>query len=184
MKRAIVAPPSLASAALSELKAWLGITASRDDAELTALMMAALDLCEGFTGTMPLQSGCEEVLPASGEWQSLATRPVQAITNAASLAATGQRAALSPDDYQIDFDAEGTGMVRLRRPINDSRIVVTFTAGLAPTWAALPEPIRHGIMRLAAHQHRQRETDRASAGASPPAAVAALWRPWRRMRIA
>ncbi|MCW1383210.1 hypothetical protein OLX02_10285 [Novosphingobium sp. KCTC 2891] len=184
MKRAIVAPPSLAPAALSELKAWLGISTSRDDAELTALIMTALDLCEGFTGTLPLQAGCEEVLPASAEWQALATRPVQAITGAAALAVNGSRTALSASDYEFDLDAEGAGLFRLRRPIDPARVVVTFTAGLASGWSALPDPLRHGIMRLAAHQHRGRDADKAVASGFPPAAVAALWRPWRRMRLA
>lgn len=184
MKRAIVAPPSLAPAALLELKAWLGIGTSRDDAELTALIMAALDLCEGFTGAMPLQSGCEEILVASGEWQSLATQPVQAITGAAALSASGQRTTLAAGDYDVDLTADGTGLFRLRRPLDQTRVAVTFAAGLAADWAGLPDPLRHGIMRLAAHEHRRRDADKPGDAASPPAAIAALWRPWRRMRLA
>ena len=59
MKRAIITPAVLAPTALSELKDWLGITTSGDDAQLTALLRMALDLCEDFTGTMPLQQDCE-----------------------------------------------------------------------------------------------------------------------------
>ena len=80
MKRAIVVPAILASAALDELKDWLAITTPRDDAALTKLLRAALELCEAFTGQMPLAAQCEEVLPANTSWQTLATRPVQAIT--------------------------------------------------------------------------------------------------------
>ena len=184
MKRAIVAPPSLAPAALSELKAWLGISTSRDDAELTALVMTALDLCEGFTGSMPLQAGCEEILSASGEWQSLSTRPVQAITAAAALATNGQRTTLAAGDYDVDLTADGTGQFRLRRAIDQTRVAVTFTAGLASGWANLPDALRHGIMRLAAHEHRKRDADKAADTPWPPAAIPALWRPWRRMRLA
>ena len=50
------------------------------------------------------------------------------------------------------------------------------------TWADLPESLRHGVVRLAAHHFRQRESD--STLLMPPAAIAALWRPWRRMRVA
>ena len=50
----------------------------------------------------------------------------------------------------------------------------------ASRWEAL-EPIRQGVIRLAAHLFTHR--DAADEGA-PPAAVAALWRPWRRMRLA
>lgn len=186
MNRAIVAPPALSSAALADLKAWLGITTSRDDAELAALLRLGLELCEGFTGTMPLQSGAEEILPARGCWQTLATRPVQAITAVAALAVNGTRTALASGDYDIDLAPDGGGMVRLRRPLDQTRIVVQFTAGLATAWETLPDALRQGVMLLAAYQHRQRDTD-AKTGITPPlppAAVAALWRPWRRMRLA
>lgn len=155
---------------------------NRDDAELTALFKSALDLCEGFIGAMPLSSGCEELLAASGEWQSLATRPIQAITGVSALAVNGTRSTLASGDYEIDIFADGTGLVRLRRTIDQTRIAVRFTAGLADDWATLPEALRHGVMRLAAFQHRNRDSAKELPG--PPAAVAALWRPWRRMRLA
>lgn len=183
MMRAIVAPPAVVSAALSELKAWLGISRTADDGELASLMRAAFDVCEGFTGTMPLQSGCEDVLEASGEWQALSARPVTAITAMAGLSTAGLRTALASTDYELDIRADGTGLVRLRRPIDQTRVVVTYVAGLASDWTTLPEAIRHGVIRLAAHQHRARD-DEKKAATLPPAVVAALWRPWRRMRLA
>lgn len=185
MKRAIVAPPALSPAALTELKAWLGISTTRDDAELSGLIQVAIELCEGFTGAMPLQAGCEEILPASGEWQALGTRPVQAITGLAALDAQGTRTTLAAGDYEIDLDAEGTGLVRLRRSIDQTRLVVQFVAGMVDDWADLPEAIRNGVMRLAAHQHRDRDAQRppSALSAGPPAVIAALWRPWRRMRL-
>ncbi len=182
MKRAIVAPPALSPAALSELKAWLGITTTREDAELTALLGAALDLCEGFIGAMPLQAGCEEVIAARGEWQMLGTRPVQAISGISAIAPDGTRTGLAASDYEIELDAEGGGMVRLLVPLDQKRIAVRFTAGVASDWAALPTSLGQGILRLAASQHRLRDSDKPAA--FPPAAVAALWRPWRRMRLA
>lgn len=182
MKRAIIAPPTLAPAALAELKAWLGITTSRDDAELSGLIRTALELCEGFIGVMPLASGCEETLPAHGTWQMLATRPVSAITGVWALAANGTRTALAAAAYDIDIDADGGGYVRLTAMPDQKRMAVRFTAGLAESWDTLPEAIRQGVVRWAAYQHRARDTDKALPG--PPAAIAALWRPWRRMRLA
>ncbi|MDE2562089.1 MAG: hypothetical protein KGL48_07545 [Sphingomonadales bacterium] len=182
MKRAIVAPPALSPAALDELKAWLGVTTTRDDAELLALLTASLDLCEGFTGTMPIESGCEDVLRARGDWQALSARPVQAITALAALALDGARRALAAGDYEIDLDADGGGRVRLLVPTDEDRIAVTYTAGMAAGWEGLPEAIRQGLIRLAAFQHRER--DSGAVAGLPPAAVAALWRPWRRVRLA
>lgn len=182
MKRAIVTPAALAPAALSELKNWLGITIAGDDAQLSALLRAALDLCEDFTGLMPLQQICEDVLPASSAWQALSVRPVLAITGVEGIPAEGSRFALPVAAYAIELDPEGTGRVLIGNPDAAGRVAVRYIAGLAPDWASLPESLRQGILRLAAFQYRQRDDANASAG--PPASVAALWRPWRRMRLA
>lgn len=182
MKRAIITSAVLAPTALSELKAWLGITTIGDDPQLTALLRAALEMCEHFTGTMPLQQVCEEVLPASTSWTALSARPVQAITGVDGLPAEGARFALPVANYAIELDADGGGRVLISNPGAAGRVAVRFTAGLAADWPSLPEALRHGVLRLAAFQYRQREED--GMGMLPPAAVAALWRPWRRLRLA
>jgi uncharacterized phiE125 gp8 family phage protein len=182
MKRAIIAPPVLAPAALDELKQWLAITTTGDDAALTALLRAALETCEAFTGLMPLETACEEMLPAGPCWRALQTRPVQAITGVEGIPAGGARFALTPEAYAIDLDADGGAHVRLIDRGAAERVAVRFTAGLAPGWANLADGLRHGVVRLAADGYRRRDGE--AAGAQPPAAVAALWRPWRRMRVA
>jgi uncharacterized phiE125 gp8 family phage protein len=182
MKRAIITPAVLAGTALGELKDWLAVTTPRDDAALTGLLRAALETCEAFTGRMPLAALCEEVLPANPCWQALATRPVQAVTWVEGIPAEGARFAIAPGDYAIELAADGGALVRILRQGSAGRVAVRFTAGMAAEWADLPEGIRHGAMRLAAHHYRQR--DGAGGQPVPPAAVAALWRPWRRLRIA
>ena len=182
MKRAIVTPATLASTALAELKDWLGITTSADSAQLSALLRVGLEAFEDFTGIMPLQQTCELVLPVSGDWQVLSTRPVQAITLVEGIPAEGSRFALPGGSHEIELDADGGGRVRILNPGAAGRIAVRFTAGLATGWSGLPEALRHGVLRLAAHHYRTREDQ--DGGAMPPAAVAALWRPWRRLRLA
>lgn len=182
MKRTVLTPPVLPPTALAELKQWLGITTAQDDDVLAALLRAGLDMCEAFTGIMPLETTCEEVIEASGAWQQLAARPVQAISAVDAISASGTRTTLSASAYAVDLDADGGGKVMVMQLGDADRIAVRFTCGLAPTWDGLPEPLRQGIMRLAAHQHREREGNGASP--VPPAAVAALWRPWRRLRLA
>lgn len=182
MKRTVVTPAALTPAALAELKDWLGITTAGDDAQLTALLRAGLETCEHFTGTMPLQQDCEEMLGISAEWQALAARPVQAIAGIDGLPAEGARFALPVSSYAVDLGADGTGSVRVSNPGSAGRIMVRFTAGLAASWTSLPDGLRHGVLRLAAFQYRSRE-DSAAPEPLPPAAVAALWRPWRRLRL-
>jgi uncharacterized phiE125 gp8 family phage protein len=182
MKRAILTPVEPTPAALADLKDWLGIAATRDDAQLADLLRAALETCEAFTGIVPLGVSCEEVLPVCAGWQQLAARPVQAITQVAMLDIAGARTPLAPNAYSLDLSADGVGSVRLNAPARRGRLVVTFTAGLAPDWDSLPEGLHHGIMRLAAYQYRER--DGTTDGPAPPASVAALWRPWRLLRLA
>lgn len=181
MKRAIVVPAIVAGAALDELKDWLAITTPRDDAVLISLLQGALDMCEAFTGQMPLEAVCEEVLPASAFWQKLQTRPVQAVTNLEGLATDGTRFPVAARDHAIELDADSGARVRLLRQVGASRIVVRFTAGMTADWTTLPDGIRQGILRLAAHHYTQRVSG--AKDAAPPAVVAALWRPWRRLRL-
>jgi len=181
MKRAIIVPAIVAGAALDELKDWLAITTARDDAVLTSLLHGALDMCEAFTGQMPLEALCEEVLPASAFWQQLQTKPVQAVAGLEALFPDATRVAVAPREHEIELDADGGGRVRLLRQIGTSRVAVRFTAGITPNWTTMPEGLRQGVLRLAAHHY----TQRAGGGkeTAPPAAVAALWRPWRRLRL-
>lgn len=180
MNRVILTPAALPSSALAELRQWLGITTGNDDNALSALIAAALETCEAFIGAMPLEAACEERLDGRCGWLTLATRPVQSIAAVDAIASNGSRSTLLASEWEADLGADGTGRVRLARP--STRIAVRFTAGLASEWGALPDGLRHGIVRLAAHQHREREGSGVSA--TPPASVAALWRPWRRLRLA
>ncbi|MBO0750171.1 MAG: hypothetical protein J2O44_07065, partial [Porphyrobacter sp.] len=149
MKRALIAPPVLAPAALDELKDWLAITTTREDVALSALLNAALEMCEAFTGLMPLEATCEEVLPADNCWRGLQTRPIQAVSGVDGIPAEGARFALAPADYAIDLDADGGAHVRVVNKGAATRVAVQFVAGLAADWASLPETLRHGVLRLA-----------------------------------
>lgn len=180
MKRAIVQPADVSGAALGELKQWLGITRDAEDGQLIALLRTSLELCEAFTGQMPLESTCEERITGSGNWVELAARPVKAIVGLVELASDGTRTAIPATSFAIDITADATGRVRLVAPVTGGIVVVRFVAGIAANWPTLPDALRHGIIRLAAHHYLTRD---AGDRAGPPASVAALWRPWNRMRL-
>ncbi|QWC56931.1 hypothetical protein F7D01_07315 [Erythrobacter sp. 3-20A1M] len=181
MQRTFITPPDPGAAALAELKHWLAITTTGDDAALAALLRTAAEACEAFTGVLPLVATAEETLPASGEWRVLGTRPVLAITQVEGVPADGPAFPFAADAYAFDIAADGTGHVRLLRQGAAGRVRVRFDAGLAATWSAVPDGLRHGMLRLAAHLFRERVEGGES---QPPAAIAALWQPWRRMRLA
>ena len=213
MMRVIVSPAALPADALQELKAWLGVASSVNDGELARLLATATDICADFIGLLPLACGCEEMLPlpmAAGGgmapwdfapdwrwsvpdrhpdwraavpgWRQLDTRPVLSVSGVSGVAVDGTRTALDAGTFAVRIDAEGTCSVRVSDPRGFSRCVVQLTAGLAPGWDALPSPLRQGIIALAGAMFQGSAGP--VTGTTPPASVAALWLPWRRVRIA
>ncbi|MFN4097473.1 MAG: hypothetical protein ACK4GG_11955 [Sphingomonas sp.] len=168
-----IVPPEAAPVVLAELRAFLRIEGVDGDAELAAQLRVATEACEGFIGVPLLERTLRETLAARGEWQALSVSPVRAVTAVHALSGDGGEVVLAPEVYGIDIDAAGRGWVRCA---SIGRIAVTYVAGSAGDWNAVPEPVRHGILRLAAHL-------RMDGDGVPPAAVTALWRPWRVMRL-
>lgn len=175
---ALVLPPEAAGAA----KGFLRVERSDEDGLIGSLVAAAAELCEGFTGQALLARGFVETMPASRAWQRLTRTPVRAITLVEALPAEGPAEALASGAYAIDIDSNGDGWVRLTAPGDLRRIRVAYQAGVASAWADLPAALRHGILRLAAHFYTSRSAESGREN-EPPAAVTALWRPFRRLRL-
>ncbi len=175
---ALVLPPEAAGAA----KAFLRVERADEDALIAGLVAAAAELCEGFVGQALLARSFTETIPASRQWRRLARGPVRAIASVEALPGEGPAQVLAASAYGIDIDSRGDGWVRLTEPGEARRISVGYEAGLAGDWDDLPAALRQGVLRLAAHfyTHRAAEGGRAS---EPPAAVASLWRPFRRIRL-
>ena len=175
---ALVLPPEAAGAA----KAYLRVERADEDGLIAGLVAAAAELCEAFIGQPLLVRGFSETIPASRAWQSLSRTPVSAIVSVEAMPAEGPAQALAADAYAIDLDARGDGWVRLTAPGDVRRIRVGYQAGLAGAWADLPAALRQGVLRLASHFYTNRAAE-GGRGNEPPAAVAALWRPYRRLRL-
>jgi uncharacterized phiE125 gp8 family phage protein len=177
----VEADPLVAPAiAIDEAKAYLRIENEIEDALLAGLVRAAIAHCEAFTGQALIARTFQETIPARSDWRRLSRTPVHAITGVEGRPAEGAAFALPVDAYAVDIDANADGWVRITQPGAAGRAIVTFEAGMGADWSGVPEPMRQGIVRLATHLFTHRD-DAEDAG--PPAAVAALWRPWRRMRL-
>lgn len=178
--RHIVAQAGFTGAPLAELKQWLAISGTRDDALLADLLASAAVLCERFTGIFPLTTTVAERLAASCEWEALASQPVVAVNRVSALAEDFTRRELAAEEFALQLAPGAAVLVRLTSPIAETPIEVELVAGAAGSWSELDQSLRQGIVRLAAHHYRERDE---AAANSPPAAVAALWRPWRRLRL-
>ncbi|HZG08803.1 MAG TPA: hypothetical protein VEZ70_07485 [Allosphingosinicella sp.] len=169
--------------ALAEAKAYLRIVGADEDEMVARLLAAAAAQCEQFTGKALIARGFEEAIAASAAsaaWTRLKRAPVTAIVAVEGLRGDGLAAPLGVGGYHIDIDARGDGWVRITEAGGARRVRIGYRAGLAESWVGLPEPLRHGVIRLAAHLYTHRGE---AGGGAVPAAASALWRPWRRLGL-
>jgi uncharacterized phiE125 gp8 family phage protein len=169
------------AAAREAVKLQVRIATAGEDAIVAQLARTAVSLCEAFCGQILVARAAEEVIGATRDWRRLAAEPVSAITGVDGLPAEGAAFPLAVGRYAVDIDDDGIGRVRVIDAGIAGRVRVTYAAGLAPSWAQLPPPLAQGIVCLAAHLYVHRTE---AAEVAPPAAVAALWRPWRRLEVA
>lgn len=160
--------------ALAEAKAYLRVDGTADDASIAGLLGAAIATCEAFGGVTLIARDHEEELEVGAGWIRLSRTPVREIAGVDDAGG----AALPVDAYAADVDADGDGWVRVTADPASARITVRYRAGLAESWSGVPAPLRQGVVRLAAHFHAQRGDGDPG---PPPAAVTALWRPYRRL---
>lgn len=172
-------PPEAAGAA----KEYLRVVGADEDPLLAQLVLSAAELCESFTGQALIARTFVETMAASSSWQRLGRTPVRTIGLVEAVPKEGAPSALTNGSYAIDIDANGDGWVRMYAPGHGSRLRVTYEAGTAEEWAGLPAALRQGCVRLAAHLYSHRVSEGVPSAQEPPAAVTALWRPFRRMRL-
>lgn len=168
------------AASLEEVKAYLRIDRSDEDGVLTGLLRSAAALCERFVGQWLIVREAREIIASGGAWQRLSAGPVVGIDTVEAVEADGSAVALPVEAYAIDIDANGDGWVRSTRADERRVLAVRYQAGMAADMDGLPAALRQGIVRLAAEHFVARGNE----SAAPPAVVSALWRPWRRMRLA
>jgi len=167
---------------LDAVKAYLRIETGQDDALLAGLVRGAVALCEQFLGQWLMIREARETVAVSGGWRRLEARPVRAILSVVGIDAAGAEVALPVESHAVDIDASGDGWVRVSGVPGIARVAVRYLAGIGETSEALPEAVRQGVIRLAGDQYLRRGGG--GEGDQPPAVVTALWRPWRRMRLA
>lgn len=185
---------------LAEAQAFARIETDDEEALLAGLIRTASGLCEAFIGQVVIAREFQASIAATSDWQRLSVTPVRSIDLVEAVANDGSRMAMAADGFALDIDSKGDGWVRLTRVplpeltavaalMGEDRIMpeylrqgyvsVSGTAGLALTENDVPEAIRQGVLRLVASLFAARDGDRDDI----PAAVTALWRPYRRMRL-
>lgn len=195
---------------MSEAQAYVRIETGEEEALLAGLIRTASAFCEAFLNQVVIARPFTVMVPPTAQWERLSIAPVRSISDVSSLDASGTATPLPANSYQLDVDSVGDGWVRVVQlqyllgafPMPDAgwmgeldpadgsliaaqsagawRVQVSGIAGLASDENDVPEPIRQGVLRLVAHLFTARDGN----DAEPPAAVTALWRPYRRIRLA
>lgn len=175
-----VTPGELSPSALLALKQARRITTTNDDAVLLCELRAAINACENYTRRILINRAFDEILPVRRDWQALRCGPVTAIESVTGLPLEGAEFALAVNAYAIDIHADGEGRVMVKRPGSAGRVKVRYSAGLATDWGEIPETLRQGILIAAS----QGFLNRNGPDIAPlPANIAALWHPWRLVRL-
>lgn len=172
-------PAVIPPVSLSEAQAFVRVETGEEEAVLAGLVRTATALCESFLGRVMIARDFTEDVAASSSWQRLSVAPVRSIASVEAVDELGAASLLPASAYAIDIDASGEGWVRVNDAGAARRIRVFGSAGMAVEHNGVPEPLRQGVLRLAAHLFAARDGE----SGAPPAAVTALWRPYRRMRL-
>jgi uncharacterized phiE125 gp8 family phage protein len=174
--------PSIVEPAVSlaEAQAFVRVETGEEEALLAGLIRTATAVCEAFVNQALIEREVIETVAGSCQWQRLASAPVRSIELVETIGEDGSFSPLGAGRYAVDIDPSGDGWVRLTDPSWSGRLRVHCSAGMAGNPNELPEPIRQGVLRLVGHLFAARD----GTGGEPPAAVTALWRPYRRMRLA
>lgn len=165
---------------MAEAQAYVRIETGEEEAVLAGLIRTASALCEAFINQVVIARPFELDVAATAAWERLPVTPVRSILTVERIDADGNSSPIASGGYSIDIDSTGDGWVRVARADDLTRVRVGGSAGMADDENGVPEPIRQGVLRLTSHLFTTRDGE----GGEPPAAVTALWRPYRRSRLA
>ena len=174
-------PLGLDSVMLAEVRAYLRVDAGTDDSVLSACAVAAVAHAEQFTRQVLIRRGARETVTAGSGWQILQATPVHSVVGVTGIPAEGATFSLTMSAWEAKISSRGESYFRVLQAGSAGRAEVSLVAGLAESWATLPESIRLGLLRLVGHFFNNRD---ATDDDGPPAAALALLLPYRRMHVA
>jgi len=191
----LVTAPAAEPVSLSEVKTYLRIATADDDTLLTALISAARQWAERYTGRAFITQTWQVALdspPTDSNAVSLPRAPLQSVASVTYYSDNDAETVWAPSNYFVDTLRE-PGRLVLRigatwpcstRAANG--IIITYAAGYGSNASSVPEPIRAAIRELVAYTYEHRGNEellasaRNNAGTVPPCfAAQALLNPYR-----
>lgn len=181
----IVTPPSSEPLTLAEVKEFLRVDHSDDDATLAIFITAARQLCESYTRMALLPTTFEEYFDDFPQYTGtfndeirLSRSPVSAVTYVKYIDGNETTITANAADYKIDTISRparispDNGWFGTYETIN--AVFVRYVAGFADA-ASVPAPLKHGMMLVIGDMYENR-TDSVK---RLPTASEYLWNPYR-----
>ncbi|MEM8799689.1 MAG: head-tail connector protein [Pseudomonadota bacterium] len=183
MPDALIMPAATPSLSLAEAKSYLRIDGQVEDALVQGLIDAAVAMAEVFLRQRLMLATWQFISNGPGviDCVAVSNSPLKAI-NQIRVVSTAGTVAL-PSERFSQGTAKQIQSVLFTPPLRlaeDEQLEIDYRAGMAEDWNTLPGGIRQGLLRLIAHFYTYRDDPAVPA---LPAAVAALWQPFRMPRL-
>lgn len=176
--------PSAEPISLPEAKAHVRQDQADDDGSLTALIVAARDWVENFTGRQLITATWRLSLDGFPRELRLPRPRLIDVSSLVYDASDGTETTLAPASYRIDADSEPA---RIQPAYGESwpttlcqsnAVRITYTAGYGNA-AAVPQAIKQAMLLLISHWYEFREPVVQGAVQHLPLAVESLLRPYQ-----
>lgn len=164
---------------LNEARSWLRMGTGTDDAVVAQLLRAATSICEAYVGQWLIVRRAEETSDLGRGAVRLSARPVVTVEAVTLLSPDDDETELTTSDYRLTIEPDGAARLTVAFPGDNVRVRVSYRAGMSEGVNGVPEAIRQGIVRMIQYLHDARDSGRDT----PPAVIAALWQPWRRLHL-
>lgn len=184
--------PAVEPLGLAETKLHLRLDGDDEDALVLALIKAARECAEAETRRALIRRDFRlwlDAWPAGRRAVELPLPPLAAISEVTLYDAEGVASPFGAGAWLADIVGE-PGRLVLRAgtppPVPEREangIAVRFTAGYGPAAGDVPEALRRGMALLVGHLFESREAGAAGTVEQLPFGVAALWAPFRRLKL-
>jgi uncharacterized phiE125 gp8 family phage protein len=191
MALVLTSAPSLEPVSLGDAKMHLRVDGNAEDALITSLIMTSRLHIEAALGLALINQSWTLIRDQwpNGSTVKLPIRPVQSISQARVLSATGTPTNLVAADYVLEGQGVPPRFVRtgLAWPQPGrvaAGIEISFVAGFGAAATDVPLPIRQALLLLVAHWYEHRDPIEIGASdAAVPKAVSDLLSPFRTVQL-
>lgn len=182
--------PSASLVTLTEAKLHCRIDGPDEDVLLGALVKAAHDHIDGYSGVLGralLTQTWRQDFDAFSDTMRLPVGNLLAVSSITYYDSTNAQQTLASSVYTGFSDTFGPYVTRKPGQVwpgtytRPDAVSVTWTAGYGPAASDVPAPVKQAALLLIGHWYANREAVSADAGMSVPFAVDALLAPFRRL---